>query len=104
MKAEDILANTWRIYSVGNKIIAEEEFSKKLLWFKDKEEYIKWLIDWKQNIARITLEQKALKRAIRQPHTDETKFVQSKIYVNKIYIRIMLYARKFGKQKIKTMV
>jgi hypothetical protein len=79
--------------------------------FKTKDEYLKWVIEWKTEYKKLSDEQRECKKLIRQPHeiqehksswgsyfTSNMSETQRQIAVNRVELTKLLLMRTEGKK------
>ena len=69
-------------------------------YFDDKDSYLQWVVEWKEVWKERSEEQKQLRIQLSQPHdtVDGVSWLQGKRAANKMYLRMLLHARRYAKK------
>ena len=85
----------------GERLVQVENIT----YFEDRDSYLEWVAEWKEVWKRRSKEQRQLRITLSKPHDTLNRVweLQGKRASNKMYLRMLLYARRYAKRVAKAM-
>jgi hypothetical protein len=85
----------------GERLVRVRDGNEWITYFDSKNSYLEWVAEWKKVWKIRSEEQKKLRIKLSQPHSIygyNVGDMQAQRMVNKQYLRMLLYARRYAKR------